>query len=92
MRLLTDKSRLAEYNLKDCELVSRIFEHTALLDFALARSAMTGLNVDRLGGSVASFDNLYLPRLHFRLQLDHGLRMDLADARFTHFQYFPNLS
>ena len=61
---LTDKSRLAEYNLKDCELVSRIFEHTALLDFALARSAMTGLNVDRLGGSVASFDNLYLPRLH----------------------------
>jgi DNA polymerase-2 len=61
---LTDKNQLAEYNLKDCELVSRIFEHTALMDFALARSAMTGLNIDRLGGSVASFDNLYLPRLH----------------------------
>ena len=25
---------------------------------------MTGLNMDRMGGSVASFDNLYLPRLH----------------------------
>ncbi|MEP6388294.1 MAG: DNA polymerase II [Halioglobus sp.] len=61
---LTDKTRLAEYNLKDCELVSRIFEHTALLDFALARAVATGLNIDRLGGSVASFDNLYLPRLH----------------------------
>lgn len=59
-----DKSALAAYNLRDCELVSEIFEHTRLLDFAVARSAMTGLNIDRLGGSVASFDNLYLPRLH----------------------------
>ena len=62
----TDKTSLAAYNLKDCELVSDIFSHTSLLDFALARSAMTGLNIDRLGGSVASFDNLYLPRLHRR--------------------------
>ncbi|MBN7799107.1 DNA polymerase II [Parahaliea mediterranea] len=59
-----DKSALAAYNLRDCELVSEIFEHARLLDFAVARSAMTGLNLDRLGGSVASFDNLYLPRLH----------------------------
>ncbi len=59
-----DKTALAAYNLKDCELVSAIFEHTRLLDFALARSGMTGLNMDRMGGSVASFDNLYLPRLH----------------------------
>ncbi len=59
-----DKTSLAEYNLKDCELVSDIFDATAMLDFALARSAVTGLNLDRMGGSVASFDNLYLPRLH----------------------------
>ncbi len=59
-----DKTRLADYNLKDCELVSEIFEHTAMLDFAVARTVMTGLNSDRMGGSVASFDNLYLPRLH----------------------------
>ena len=59
-----DKSRLAAYNLKDCELVSAIFDTTALMDFAVARSAITGLNLDRMGGSVASFDNLYLPRLH----------------------------
>ena len=59
-----DKSSLARYNLKDCELVSDIFATTDLLDFAIARSAMTGLNMDRMGGSVASFDNLYLPRLH----------------------------
>ena len=59
-----DKARLAAYNLRDCELVSDIFAHTGLLDFAVARTVMTGLNPDRLGGSVASFDNLYLPRLH----------------------------
>lgn len=59
-----DKSRLAQYNLRDCELVTEIFTRTKLMDFAVARSAMTGLNLDRMGGSVASFDNLYLPRLH----------------------------
>ncbi len=59
-----DKAGLAEYNLKDCQLVTDIFAKTALMDFAVARSHMTGLNIDRMGGSVASFDNLYLPRLH----------------------------
>jgi DNA polymerase-2 len=59
-----DKRSLARYNLKDCELVSDIFAATDLLDFAVARTVMTGLNMDRMGGSVASFDNLYLPRLH----------------------------
>lgn len=60
----TDKNALAEYNLRDCELVWQIFEHTGLLEFAVARSQMTGLAMDRLGGSVAAFDHLYLPRLH----------------------------
>ncbi|MGB1142508.1 MAG: DNA polymerase II, partial [Halioglobus sp.] len=55
---------LAEYNLRDCELVWDIFETTRLLDFAVARSQMTGLAIDRQGGSVAAFDFLYLPRLH----------------------------
>jgi len=59
-----DKTTLAAYNIKDCELVTRIFEATSMLDFAVARTVMTGLNMDRMGGSVASFDNLYLPRLH----------------------------
>ncbi len=59
-----DKTALAEYNLRDCELVSDIFRQTRLVDFAVARSVITGLNIDRMGGSVASFDNLYLPLLH----------------------------
>jgi len=59
-----DKPALAKYNLEDCQLVWDIFEKTDLYGFAIQRAQMTGLAIDRMGGSVASFDNLYLPRLH----------------------------
>nr|WP_232012625.1 DNA polymerase II [Vibrio aphrogenes] len=59
-----DKIALATYNLQDCRLVTRIFEKTHLLDFAIERSRLTGLELDRVGGSVAAFTNLYLPQLH----------------------------
>lgn len=63
---LTDKPALAVYNLRDCELVWRIFDDKKLLNFALERSQLTGLLLDRIGGSVAAFEYLYLPRLHRR--------------------------
>lgn len=59
-----DKPSLVKYNLQDCKLVNRIFEHTHLLEFAIERSKLTGVELDRVGGSVAAFTNLYLPRLH----------------------------
>jgi len=59
-----EKHKLAEYNLEDCQLVWDIFEETDLINFAIERSRLTGLEMDRVGGSVAAFDNLYLPRLH----------------------------
>lgn len=59
-----DKPALAHYNLKDCELVTRIFAHTRLLDFLLERASVTGLAVDRSGGSVAAFCHLYIPHMH----------------------------
>lgn len=55
---------LAAYNLEDCRLVLQIFDHADLIAFALQRARLTGLSLDRMGGSVAAFDNLYLPRLH----------------------------
>ena len=55
---------LAEYNLEDCRLVADIFEKTDLLDFSIQRARMTGLAIDRQGGSAAAFDNLYLANLH----------------------------
>lgn len=59
-----DKPALARYNLKDCELVTRIFAHTRIIDFLLERASVTGLSADRSGGSVAAFSHLYLPRMH----------------------------
>ena len=59
-----DKPALARYNLQDCVLVTRIFEKTALLEFLLERASVTGLAVDRSGGSVAAFEHLYIPLMH----------------------------
>ncbi|MDE1166104.1 MAG: DNA polymerase II [Pseudomonas sp.] len=59
-----DKPALARYNLRDCELVTRIFAKTQLLTFLLERATVTGLPVDRSGGSVAAFTHLYLPLMH----------------------------
>jgi len=59
-----NKSALAAYNLEDCRLVWLIFGKTRLLDFAKLRAQLTGLSIDRVGGSVAAFTNLYLPKLH----------------------------
>lgn len=63
-RFAENKPALAHYNLKDCELVTRIFQHTDLMPFLLERATVNGLPVDRHGGSVASFSHLYLPRMH----------------------------
>ena len=60
----SDKEALARYNLEDCKLVWEIVEHCALIPFAIERANLTGLELDRVGGSVAAFTNLYLPRLH----------------------------
>lgn len=59
-----DKPALARYNLKDCELVTRIFAHTRLLEFLLERASVMGLAADRSGGSVAAFCHLYMPHMH----------------------------
>lgn len=59
-----DKPALARYNIKDCELVTRIFAKTQLLTFLLERATVTGLPADRSGGSVAAFCHLYIPLMH----------------------------
>ncbi|HXV63885.1 MAG TPA: DNA polymerase II, partial [Vicinamibacteria bacterium] len=63
---LEEPEALVRYNVEDCRLVEEIFARTRLMEFALERARLTGLAIDRVGGSVAAFDNLYLPRLHRR--------------------------
>jgi DNA polymerase-2 len=59
-----DKAALAAYNLEDARLALEIFEKADLIGFVIARARLTGLPLDRQGGSVAAFDHLYLPLLH----------------------------
>ncbi len=61
-----DPAALAAYNLEDARLALEIFEKAKLVEFTVARAKLTGLPLDRQGGSVAAFDHLYLPRLHRR--------------------------
>lgn len=59
-----DPQALVRYNLEDCRLVSDIFACAELIPYLLARARLTGLPLDKVGGSSQAFDNLYLPRLH----------------------------
>ena len=77
-RFAHDKPALAHYNIQDCFLVHRIFEKTDLMAFLQERSSVTGLAVDKMGGSVAAFSHLYIPRLH-RLGF---VAPNLADHQF----------
>lgn len=63
-RFREDKPALAAYNLRDCELVTRIFAKTRLLEFMIERASATGLQADHIGGSIAAFSHHYLPRMH----------------------------
>ena len=72
-----DRALLAAYNIEDCRLVAAIVEKAGLVEFAMRRAELTGLGMDRQGGSVAAFDNLYLPRLH----RSGRVAPDVLDAR-----------
>lgn len=55
-----DQKKLAEYNLMDCVLAYEIIEKTKAIDLVKERSDLTGLPIDKLGGSIAAFDSVYI--------------------------------
>ncbi|WP_111637094.1 DNA polymerase II [Marinomonas shanghaiensis] len=59
-----DLDAFVAYNLQDCDLVLRIFEKLKLIELQQTRIDLTGIPLEQTGGSVAAFENLYLPRLH----------------------------
>ncbi|HVO74553.1 MAG TPA: DNA polymerase II, partial [Ignavibacteriaceae bacterium] len=61
-----DKIGLAEYNIKDSELVTAIFKKIGIIDLCVKRAQLSGLFLDQLGFMSAAFDHFYLPRLHKR--------------------------
>jgi DNA polymerase-2 len=63
-RFREDKLSLAKYNIKDATLVLDIFEKIKLLDLLVTRSFISGMLLERVGGSTMAFDHFYLPPLH----------------------------
>ncbi len=58
--------KIAEYNLQDARLVLKIIEKTGVLGLTITRSMLTGMMLDEVKKTVASFDSLYLKELRKR--------------------------
>jgi DNA polymerase-2 len=58
-----DRPRFVEYNRTDARLALEIIERMRLVELAVERSKLTGLPPDRVAGSIAAFDFLYLSEL-----------------------------
>ncbi len=61
-----DPAALAAYNREDARLALAIVEQEGLLALTVERSLLSGMQLDRVGASIASFDMLYLPELRRR--------------------------
>jgi DNA polymerase-2 len=61
-----DPAALAAYNLEDARLVLDILDRTGLIELAVRRSLLTGMQLDRVGAQIASVDSLYLHALRAR--------------------------
>jgi DNA polymerase II len=58
-----DRPRFVAYNLTDARLALEVLERLRLVELAVERSRLTGLPPDRVAGSIAAFDFLYLSEL-----------------------------
>lgn len=58
-----DRPRFCAYNLTDARLVDEIIGKLRLIELAVERSLLTGMPLDRVAASIASFDYLYLSEL-----------------------------
>lgn len=76
----SDPQHLVDYNLQDARLVTEILDATGLVDLAVERSLLTGMQLDRVGAAIASIDALYLPKLRRRGRVAPSVDTDAAAA------------
>jgi DNA polymerase-2 len=75
-----DRQRLVDYNFRDAELVLEILAARRLVELAVSRSLLTGMQLDRVGASIASIDFLYLHELRRRGTVAPSVGGDYAAA------------
>ena len=76
-------AKLVEYNLNDAKLVLDIIKKTRVLDLAIHRSFLTGMPLDRVNASIASFDSLYLRKLRERDYAAQSVSFKNKETRIT---------
>jgi DNA polymerase-2 len=69
-----DPAALVAYNLEDARLVLEILARTGLVELAVRRSLLTGMQLDRVSAQVASVDSLYLGALRARGRVAPSVR------------------
>src|SRR6185437_4482779 len=67
-------------NLLDAHLVLEILAKERLIELAVSRSLLTGMQLDRVGASIASVDFLYLHELRRRGRVAPSVSQDHAGA------------
>ncbi|MGM5487502.1 MAG: DNA polymerase II [Nanobdellota archaeon] len=60
----TDPQKIVDYNLKDSQLVIDILKKTKIIELMIKKSLITGLQLDRVKGSIAALDSLYIRKAH----------------------------
>ena len=59
-----DKDMLGKYNIQDCVLVTKVFNHVDMVKLMIGRVKASGLLLPNIGISNAAFDHMFIPRMH----------------------------
>jgi DNA polymerase II len=79
----SDHQKLIDYNLLDCKLVYDILKKSQTIELAIERSQLTGMPLDKISGSIASFDSLYIREARKKGLVSPTLRFGLKEERIT---------
>ena len=59
-----DKDMLGKYNIQDCVLVTKVYDHVDMISLMINRVKASGLLLQNFGISNAAFDHMFIPRMH----------------------------
>ena len=80
---LNNQQKLIDYNLKDSKLAYDIIIESGMLKLSIHRSILTGMQLDKIHASIASFDSVYLPLLHDKKTVAFSLNFANQHASIT---------
>jgi DNA polymerase II len=79
--LFNNPEKLAEYNLHDSYLVYEILDKKGIIDLTIEKSLITGLTPDKVKGSIAALDMLYISEAKKRDYVCPSARFDGREER-----------